>query len=144
MKKDVTDKKPLIFIVDDDEDDRYFIKSAILNNISHSDIELFKNGKELIDHLQKTKNTLPSFILLDLNMPVLNGKETLKLIRKNETMVNLPVIIFSTSNRTCEKSLCFEYGATDYFCKPACVEDYNNIARKLNLEYIKKDSVGMA
>jgi CheY-like chemotaxis protein len=141
MEDDLLNRKPLIFIVDDDEDDLYFIKSAISNTIPESIIKSFLNGKQLLDHLNKLKNVLPSFILLDLNMPVLNGKETLRQIRQNNMMSDMPVVIFSTSNNAKEKSLCFEYGASNYFCKPACIDDYNDIVLKLKLEYIERTAV---
>ena len=130
--------RTLIYIVDDDEDDLFFIKSAIANNIPNSVIKCFINGKQLIDHFGKLKSAMPAFVLLDLNMPVLNGKETLKQIRQNELITNLPVVIFSTSNCPVEKSLCFEYGANNYYCKPSCVDAYNEIAQKLKVEYVER------
>ena len=141
MSEDLLCKKPLIFIVDDDEDDLYFIKSALLNAIPDSTVKSFFNGKQLLDHLSKLKSVLPSFILLDLNMPVLNGKETLKRIRQNEWMTGMPVVIFSTSNNDSEKSICYQYGASNYFCKPSSVDAYNDIMHKLKLEYIHPAAV---
>lgn len=133
--------QPVIFVVDDDEDDLFFIKSAILNNISGSIVRCFINGKQLIDSLGEWKDNLPAFILLDLNMPILNGKDTLKYLRKIAEFSNLPVIIFSTSNNPAEKALCNQFGANDYLCKPTSMSVYDDIMLKLKKEYVQKIAV---
>lgn len=130
------EKQPSIFVVDDDEDDLFFIKSAIVNNIPNSKVKCFIHGKQLMDDLLKGSNKLPNFILLDLNMPVLNGRETLRMIRENENVSAVPVVIFSTSSNPNEKSFCLKSGANDYYCKPSSLNIYDEIIRKLRSDYI--------
>ena len=134
-------KQPTIFIVDDDEDDLYFIKSAILNIIPESNVKCFTHGKQLIDCLNKNEIELPSFILMDLNMPIYNGKETLQYLQKNDLLNKIPVVIFSTSNNPVEKELCLKYGASNYICKPAMVNVYDEIMQTLKREYIDRVAV---
>jgi CheY-like chemotaxis protein len=134
-------KQPLIFIVDDDEDDLYFIKSALDNNIPGCTVKCFIHGKQLMDEI-KSGSEVPSFILMDLNMPILNGKETLKLIRQHPAVNSIPVIIFSTSNNPNEKELCFKFGANDYFSKPSSLSIYDEIVQKLKGEYIDGVAAG--
>jgi CheY-like chemotaxis protein len=129
------DKQPLIFVVDDDEDDLFFIKSALLENIPNCTVKCFIHGKQLMDEISSMKQ-LPSFILLDLNMPILNGKETLKQIRQHPAANSLPVIIISTSNNPNEKELCYKFGANGYFSKPSSLSIYDEIVQKLKMEYI--------
>lgn len=137
MKNDLY-KQPVVFIVDDDEDDLYFIKSAILSNIPNCIVKCFIHGKQLLDSLSDWKDDLPSFILLDLNMPFLNGKETLKILRNNSETAPIPVVIFSTSNNPSDKALCKKFGANDYFCKPASINIYDELIQKLRMEYIDR------
>jgi len=135
------EKPPLIFVVDDDEDDLFFIKSAIINNLPNSIVKCYRNGKQLMEGLNKTNCKLPCFILMDLNMPVLSGKEALKLIRQNKLMNNMPVIILSTGNNPSEISLLYKIGANNYFCKPAHIGLYDEIICCLKREYIDKVAV---
>ncbi|MGZ3899898.1 MAG: response regulator [Bacteroidia bacterium] len=129
-------KQPLIFIVDDDEDDLFFIKSAISNTIPNSTIKCFIHGKHLIDGLSDAETDLPSFILMDLNMPIYNGKETLQYLKKNDILNKIPVVIFTTSNNPNEKALCLKYGASNYLSKPSVANVYEDIMQTLKRDYI--------
>jgi len=131
-------KQPSIFVVDDDEDDLFFIKSSIVSNIPNSQVKCFIHGRQLMDDLLSDNRTLPTFILLDLNMPVLNGRETLKMIRETESISSVPVVIFSTSNNPNEKTFCLKSGANDYYCKPSSLSIYDEIICKLRADYIDK------
>ncbi|MCE3226142.1 MAG: response regulator receiver protein [Bacteroidetes bacterium] len=133
--KNELDRQALIFVVDDDEDDLYFIKSALLENIPNCIVKCFIHGKQLMDEISSVR-TLPTLILLDLNMPILNGKETLKLLRQHPATNSLPVVIISTSNNPNEKELCFKFGANNYFSKPSSLAIYDEIVQKLRVEYI--------
>lgn len=134
-------KQPLIYLVDDDEDDLYFIKSAILNNIPNCVVKCFIHGRQLIETLDKMAMELPTLILMDLNMPVLNGKETLKMIRKKMETKTLPVVIFTTSSNAAEKESCLHFGASKYICKPSTMNVYDQIMQQLKHDYIDTLSV---
>jgi CheY-like chemotaxis protein len=135
------EKQPLIFLVDDDEDDLFFINSAIVNNIPNCKVKCYGHGKQLLEALRKMKGRLPSFILMDLNMPVLNGRETIKLLRQDKVMHSVPVVILSTSNNPNEIALCYKSGANNYFCKPSSLNLYDKIILDLKQEYIDKVAV---
>lgn len=128
-------------MVDDDEDDLYFIKAAILSNIPNCIVKCFIHGKQLLDSLTEFDKELPNFILMDLNMPVLNGKETLKLLRKNSIINHIPVIIFSTSTCASEKANCLQFGADNYLSKPASSNVYDEIMQRLKRDYIDQVTV---
>jgi CheY-like chemotaxis protein len=136
--EEINYKQPNIFVVDDDEDDLFFIKSSIVSNIPNSRVKCFIHGRQLMDDLLSENTTLPTFILLDLNMPVLNGRETLKMIRETESISSVPVVIFSTSNNPNEKTFCLKSGANDYYCKPSSLSIYDEIICKLRADYIDK------
>jgi len=103
-------------IVDDDTDDRYFFRSAIRkNNPSYQCIEA-ENGVDALDQLRKAKQ-LPDFIFLDLNMPKMDGRECLKELKKDKTLKDIPVIIYSTSDYKLDKEVTKELGADYYITK---------------------------
>src|SRR5690349_7944485 len=97
MRPELLYRQPSIFIADDDEDDVSFVKTAVDELNSNIDLKHFGNGKQLLQSLHNNYSQLPSFVLLDLNMPILDGRQTLKLIRQNRRLKDLPVIVLTTS-----------------------------------------------
>ncbi len=106
-----------ILIIDDDEDDHFMFKEAIaaLKLTIHCDTAT--NGKLALEKL-KANTTIPDIIFLDLNMPIMNGYDFLIQIKKDNTLSNIPVCIFSTSNLDRDKQLTKEHGAIFFLTKP--------------------------
>jgi DNA-binding response OmpR family regulator len=75
---------------------------------------------------------MPSLIVLDLNMPILNGMETLSRLKSHSVYKNIPVIIFTTSVHEVEKARCLEIGALDFIKKPARFQQTISTARFLH------------
>ncbi|OBX24526.1 response regulator receiver domain-containing protein [Gelidibacter algens] len=112
-KKNETAEKKILMIVDDDKDDRFFFRSAIRKyNPSFECIEA-ENGDDALKQLRKSEQ-LPDFIFLDLNMPKMDGRECLEELKKDNTLKNIPVIIYSTSEYKLDKEVTKDLGA-DYF-----------------------------
>jgi CheY-like chemotaxis protein len=84
-------------------------------------VKFMQNGKEAIKYLEQLchDSLLPKLIVLDLNMPILNGTQTLINIKQNARFKNIPVIIYSTSANESEKRKCLNFGALDYVVKPS-------------------------
>ncbi len=129
-------KQPLVFIADDDNDDVFFVRSAIEQLKSDIRLKHFPNGKQLIDALNDASEETPDLVLLDLNMPILDGKETLRILRKNEALNDLPIMILSTSTHTFERELCLGYGATNFITKPYSFSLYLQIFRRLKRDVL--------
>jgi CheY-like chemotaxis protein len=134
------EKHPMIFIADDDDDDVYFVRTALRELDKDIILKHFKNGKTLLQGLSSCLE-LPNLIILDLNMPVLDGRETLRQIRKTKSVNDLPVIVLSTSNHSHEKDICFEYGANGYHTKPYSYSMYLEIIKKLKTKWIDRVKV---
>lgn len=134
MKKDIKDL--LIYSVDDDKDERFFIKEAFTDFVDSEQLRFFGNGVELIDSLTEHKGPLPDFIIMDLNMPLMNGREALEIIKKNPDWKEIPVIIFSTSNYEKDIAHCLSSGAKKYICKPASMMEYPKIFESLIKEMV--------
>src|SRR5687767_8564898 len=92
-------KHPVIFWADDDPDDLQVMKEVLRTFDQNYRIIDFPNGRELLKQLHAIPSAAyPCLIILDINMPVLDGKSTLSLIRKDPQFRSIPVVIFTTSS----------------------------------------------
>ena len=117
-------KKRFILIAEDDADDRYLMKTALEETGIIEDVQYVENGVEVINYLESLGNdngeiNYPKFILLDLNMPKMDGREVLKMMKSNEAYRKIPVIVFSTTKNQLEVTRCYDLGANTYIVKPA-------------------------
>jgi CheY-like chemotaxis protein len=96
------------------------IREAMDNLQSGHVLHFLFNGIQALDMLEKLFNTdeLPCLIVLDLNMPKLNGTQTLERLKKDRRFSDIPVIIYSTSINVLEKEKCMLLGAHSYITKP--------------------------
>lgn len=127
-------KKPYILIADDDQEDRFLLDIAFTEIGSLEHLFMVENGIQVIDHLNAITDSaqLPALIVLDLNMPVLGGVDTLEKLKSNERFKDIPVIIHSTSMYEAEKERCLKIGAVDFIKKPVSFEQMIATARFLN------------
>lgn len=97
-----------ILVVDDDADDLEILKEVLSKFITRHRVESASNGEEALQKLNELlrQNELPCLVVLDINMPKLNGRETLQRIRQNEATKEVPVIMFSTADFSVEKRFC--------------------------------------
>ena len=90
--------------------------------LDHKIIEA-NNGEEALEILEQ-KDNLPDIILLDLNMPKINGIEFLSILKKDEVLKYIPTIILTTSNNQKDLLECYKTGVAGYVIKPLKYEDY--------------------
>jgi CheY-like chemotaxis protein len=115
---------PLILIAEDDYEDR-FILSETFNELGHTDVLVFvDDGIRLLEYLGTAHPGKVKLIVLDLNMPKLNGTEILRMLKNEPRYAAIPVIIFSTSVNEIEKNICMELGAKEYVTKPVKYAEY--------------------
>jgi CheY-like chemotaxis protein len=120
--------KHSVLIVDDDEDDRQSIRDAFLDNKHEQHYIFLKNGEQLIDHLHADPGKAERFlILLDLNMPGMDGKDVLKEIKANDNFRPIPVIILTTSASEKDRQLSYELGANCFVTKPNSYKELKDI-----------------
>lgn len=119
----------LITLADDDEDDRLLFTDAFDELKINTVVNTFNNGKLLMDYLMEPENILPHIIFLDLNMPIMNGIECLKEIKKNERLKNIAIAIYSTSSANDDVEETFVLGANVYIKKP---DDFKKLKNVLN------------
>ena len=120
-------KENTILLTDDDKDDQQFIIETLVKKGFNGAIKIFENGAELTDYLYTTGLTDSVIILLDLNMPLKSGYETLKEIKEHHRLKTIPVFIITCSQREEDKQYCLKTGCEQFFSKPNTVNQYNNI-----------------
>lgn len=114
--------KPIL-LVDDDEEDRMLIRDAF-SEIGAADAVHFEtNGEEALAYLENHPGTLPSLIILDLNMPKMNGTQTLRHLKSDDRFKDITVIIYSTSVNPLERETCLALGAHSYVIKPTLYQE---------------------
>lgn len=107
-----------IMIVDDDLVDAMTIKRAFKDINVTNQIDLVGNGEEALEFLRNNDNEKPCLIFLDLNMPKMNGIEFLKIVRQDEELNMIPVIVLTTSKDEHDKVDTFKLGISGYIVKP--------------------------
>lgn len=111
-----------VYIIEDDEIAASVIKKILESNKSINTIEFYTNGLHAIEKLKAlnpVKEQLPSFILLDFNMPIMNGKEFLENIQNIEGINQIPVFMNSATNDFDEYLTCLNYeNVKGSFSKP--------------------------
>ena len=125
-------KEHSILLVDDDPDDLLLLHEAFRHVGSDLTILEARDGIEAMRQLENlyTSSTLPSLVILDINMPRLNGKETLEAIKANERLNAIPIVMFSTSSNENDKTF-FLQRKVEFITKPLDVESLFSIATKL-------------
>lgn len=123
-----------ILIIDDNEDDFETMKRATKKIDFPCVLEWRDSGQKGYAYLSgiiKNNNhrDLPNIIFLDINMPGLDGKQTLDLIKKNTLLCSIPVLMFTTSGNDKDIKDCYGLGASSYIQKPHSYEDLIKIFR---------------
>ena len=125
-----------IFIAEDNNDDIFLIKLALSEYFLQSNLLIANNGKtaiKLFDELITQNKKLPDLIILDINLPMINGIEVLKEIKSKDISKSIPTVIFTSSDSTSDMNYCYENGADLYIRKPNNINDFKKI-----IEYIKQ------
>lgn len=132
MKQKNNPANKLVLVGEDDIDDEEILEDVCQTIDTSINLKFLNNGQKLIEYLDKIKdNELPCLIILDYNMPGLNGAEILKKLQVNRRIKNIPKIIWSTSNAAAYKKNCLESGATDYMVKPYKIKELEAMLREM-------------
>lgn len=127
------DKVRNILLVDDDDTSNFITRLFLSSNKKEVKLEVVENGKEAINYFNSRKTDFPDLVLLDINMPLINGFEFLEWYEKNRFIGKTKIAMFSSSIREDDKlkALPFE-DVVDYIEKPLNLNKFNSICDKLN------------
>jgi CheY-like chemotaxis protein len=122
----------ILLIEDDTIEVMKFNRVVKTLNLNHKIIEA-NNGEEALEIL-RIKEIIPDIILLDLNMPKLNGLEFLRILKNDESLKFIPSIVLTTSSNHKDLLECYKIGIAGYLLKPLKYDDYMERIKKL-LDY---------
>jgi CheY-like chemotaxis protein len=110
---------PVILCVDDDEDDLFFIKDIIQSQGHYFQIREAHDGYDALNYLNQglQKDELPCLVIMDMNMPRMDGRQTISKIKENQQLAKIPIVIFTTSSNTAHKNY-FESQGIRFITKP--------------------------
>ncbi len=123
--------KPIL-LVEDDSVDVMTVKRALKDLEVASELVSTGDGEEALAYLKEEENPKPSVILLDLNMPKMNGTEFLKIVKADERLKKIPVIVLTTSNSEQDIAKSFELGAAGYMVKSVDYKKFMEIIKTID------------
>ena len=123
--------KPVLLYAEDDIDDFESLKDAVEQITDKYELVRAKNGTEAIALLQeKYIDSFPCLIILDINMPLMDGKEVLNWLKSRDRYKEIPVVVFTTSSREEDIRLCQNHKCT-FFRKPTLYRDLLHISQTM-------------
>ncbi len=132
-------QKQTILLVEDDEIDIKSVKRAFDKLRITNPLNITHNGEEAIKYLRENKNR-PGLILLDLRMPRMDGIEFLKVIKKDESLKIIPVVVLTTSKEQEDKIESFNLGIAGYMMKPVNYIDFVEVIRTIKMYWTLSES----
>ena len=130
-----------ILLVEDNQGDVLLTKEAFEESGNNCQLFVVNDGQEAINFLEQispyTRVESPNLILLDINLPKMNGHEVLKYVKSNSNLKHIPVIILTTSSSEKDISECYSNYANCYITKPNDVADFFKIIENVNSFWLK-------
>jgi CheY-like chemotaxis protein len=121
-----------ILLVEDDKIDAMTVRRAMKDlKITNTLVHVY-NGLEALDHLKNLNYEKPCIILLDLNMPKMNGIELLKVLKNDTLLKKLPVVVLTTSNAEKDKTESFNLSVAGYMLKPVDYKQFVDVIKDIN------------
>ena len=129
----------LLLVAEDDPDDQYFFQEA-LETLHPTDVEthIVLDGAQVMKFLREKKEEsyAHSLVVLDLNMRVKDGQTTLREIKMDPALAEIPVVVLTTSDNEEDAQYCHRYGAAAYYQKPSSIVELVKIIRTLYKSYL--------
>ena len=120
-----------ILLVEDDKIDAMTVKRAFKDLRITNQLEITRNGEEALEYLYN--NNKPCIILLDLNMPKMNGIEFLEIAKKDQNLKNIPVVMLTTSKDEQDKLHGYGLGIAGYMVKPVEYQKFLELVKTINM-----------
>jgi CheY-like chemotaxis protein len=133
-----------LLVADDDEDDREMIREAMLENRLHNDLRFIEDGREVMDYLRgcgrftgAAAGPRPGLILLDLNMPRMDGREVLAAIKSDPELRSIPVVVLTTSKAEADIVRSYDLGANSFITKPVTFDGLVTVLREVGRYWLQ-------
>jgi two-component system, response regulator len=136
-------KSKVILLVEDNTSDIELTRRALEKSRIFNEVIVVEDGKDALDYLfcegsfgNRDKNDLPAVVLLDLNLPRMNGLEVLQTIRSNEKTKTLPVVILTSSDHEKDIVSSYNLGTNSYIKKPVDINHFVEAVGKLGVYWL--------
>lgn len=125
-------KKPIL-LVEDDQVDAMTVKRSLREIKVVNHLLIAGNGEEGLQYLESPERESPCIILLDLNMPKMNGIEFLEVVKNDERFKRIPVVVLTTSRNEQDRVESFNLGIAGYMVKPVDYQQFVDVVKTINL-----------
>jgi CheY-like chemotaxis protein len=133
--------KPIL-LVEDDEIDQMTVKRALKDINVTNRLDITGDGEQALKFLKDPETIMPGIILLDLNMPRMNGIEFLRVVKQDEQLKRIPVVVLTTSEEEQDKIESFNLGVAGYMLKPVDYLQFVEVVRTIDLYWTLSELPG--
>ncbi len=126
-----TPDKPILLVEDDKVDVMTVMRALKEIKVTNPVVNL-ENGEEALKYLRDPRNERPCIILLDLNMPIMNGIEFLQVVKHDPVLRRIPAVVLTTSEEQQDKVSSFDLGVAGYMAKPVDYRQFVEVMRTIN------------
>lgn len=133
--------KPIL-LVEDDEIDQMTVKRALKDIRVTNRLDIAGDGEQALKFLKDPETIMPGIILLDLNMPRMNGIEFLRVVKQDEQLKRIPVVVLTTSEEEQDKVESFNLGVAGYMLKPVDYLQFVEVVRAIDLYWTLSELPG--
>lgn len=128
----------VILLAEDDPGDQELTRRALEDDVIRVDLRIVSDGEEALDYLHRRGQysdpeiaPRPDLILLDLNMPRLNGREVLQSLKTSPDLCRIPVVVLTTSQQEADILATYDLGCNSYVQKPVDIDQFIHVVRKM-------------
>ena len=129
-----------VLLVEDNPGDIYLISSALAQGAIEKRLSVVTDGAEAIDYLERrgrhAEAAAPDLVLLDLNLPKVDGRDVLTFIKNSSSLRHISVLIFSTSDRETDVISAYESHANCYLHKPVDLDEYLDVVQEIETYWL--------
>lgn len=126
----MSEKNWILLLVEDDEEDQWLVKKSFSRS-ENVRLDIVANGQEALRHLRDESQPTPDLILLDLNMPVMDGPTFITEFKAAKDLPRVPIVVLTTSDQQEHVEQAYELGAAAYMVKPPNLDEFKELARSI-------------
>ncbi|CCH54111.1 Response regulator rcp1 [Fibrisoma limi BUZ 3] len=115
-----------ILLIEDDQDDVDLFQYALQTNAVACELNVIMQGDEIAPYLA-TSPSQPDIIVMDLNLPLVHGRDVLKQIKATDHFRQVPVLVLTTSSANEDRDYCYAMGANEFITKPTTLAGFNSL-----------------
>ena len=123
--------KPILLVEDDQVDMMTVVRALKEIHVTNPVVHL-ENGEDALNYLRNEKSEKPCLILLNLNMPIMNGIEFLQAVKDDEQLRRVPIVVLTTSVEQQDKLNSFHFGVAGYMAKPVNYQQFVEVMRSVD------------